>query len=144
MIVDQVKKQRMDAMKARDEITKSILGVALGDMQLQEARDGKPTSDEFATQVIRKLIKSNQETMASSRDDDTRHRLEKEIQILSVLLPQTLDVDQIIAALAPVTDAIKSAGNDGQATGQAMKHLKSNGAVVEGKDVSEAVKRIRA
>ena len=46
-------------------------------------------------------------------------------------------------ALAPVVDALKAAGNDGQATGVAMKHLKSVGAVVTGKEVTAAVKKLR-
>jgi len=42
-----------------------------------------------------------------------------------------------------VAEAIKAAGNDGQATGVAMKHLKSTGAVVSGKDVAAVVKTLR-
>jgi hypothetical protein len=38
---------------------------------------------------------------------------------------------------------VKAAGNDGQATGVAMKHLKSLGAEVNGKDVSAAVRQLR-
>jgi hypothetical protein len=43
-----------------------------------------------------------------------------------------------------VRDALRAEANDGKATGAAMKHLKSLGALVEGKDVSEAVRRVRA
>jgi uncharacterized protein len=49
-----------------------------------------------------------------------------------------------VAALAPVADAIRAAGNDGQATGVAMKQLKSTGATVDGKTVAAAVKQLRA
>ena len=52
-------------------------------------------------------------------------------------------VRALVAALASVQDAIKAAGNDGQATGVAMKELKKLGAVVNGKDVSAAVKKLR-
>lgn len=71
-------------------------------------------------------------------------KLNKEIAILEALLPRTLGVDEIVAALASVESDIKAAGNDGQATGVAMKHLKPQGLVVEGKDVSAAVKQIRS
>ena len=40
-------------------------------------------------------------------------------------------------------EQIKAAGNDGQATGIAMKQLKSQGAVVNGKDVGAAVALLR-
>jgi hypothetical protein len=52
--------------------------------------------------------------------------------------------DDIVGLLDSVKDALRAAGNDGQATGIAMKHLKPTGAVVDGKTVSAAVKRIRA
>jgi hypothetical protein len=47
------------------------------------------------------------------------------------------------SALAPVADAIKAAGNEGQAASVAMKHLKSQGAQVSGSGVAKAVKTIR-
>ena len=93
--------------------------------------------------ILKKLVKSNQETLSSSEDAEQKKTLEQEISILQSFLPKSLGVDEIVTALAPVADAIKAAGNDGQATGVAMKHLKSTGAVVGGKDVSEAVKKIR-
>jgi hypothetical protein len=43
-----------------------------------------------------------------------------------------------------VKDDIVAAGNDGQATGVAMKLLKSKGAAVDGKTVSAAVRKMRA
>jgi uncharacterized protein YqeY len=92
---------------------------------------------------LRKLVKSNEESIAASEDEAQKATLRSEIEVLSSLLPQSLDQDEIGAALAPVLDAIKAAANDGQATGVAMKHLKSLGAVVNGKDVSDAVKRLR-
>jgi uncharacterized protein YqeY len=70
--------------------------------------------------------------------------LEEENVVLETLLPKTLDASEVIAALATVSEAILAAGGDGQATGVAMKHLKSSGAVVDGKTVSTAVRAMRA
>jgi len=39
---------------------------------------------------------------------------------------------------------VLAAKNDGQATGVAMKHLKSSGASVTGQDVAQAVKALRS
>jgi hypothetical protein len=55
-----------------------------------------------------------------------------------------MSVDDIVKALEGQIDAIKAAGNDGQATGIAMKHLKSTGQTASGNEVAEAVKRLRA
>jgi uncharacterized protein YqeY len=132
------------AMRERDELTKSILRVVLGDLQATESRQNGRLTQEQGAQVVRKLIKSNEETIGLTADAATKQRLEAENRVLAALLPQTLSVDDIIEALDPVVPQIRAAGNDGQATGVAMKHLKSAGAVVEGKDVAAAVKQLRA
>ena len=70
--------------------------------------------------------------------------VKREIEVLSQFLPKTLGEDDVVALLAPVTQGIRAAANDGAATGVAMKHLKTTGAAVDGKVVSAAVRRIRA
>ncbi|MGB1124662.1 MAG: GatB/YqeY domain-containing protein [Phycisphaeraceae bacterium] len=143
-LLQTIKQQVIEAMKAKDTIAKDVLRVAQGDIELAQTRTGKDLSDDEVQKIVRKLIKSNQETLAASPDDATVEKLNKEIAILEALLPRTLGVDEIVAALASVESDIKAAGNDGQATGVAMKHLKPQGLVVEGKDVSAAVKQIRS
>ena len=55
-----------------------------------------------------------------------------------------MTVPQIVEALAAQVDAIKAAGNDGQATGIAMKHLKAScGSAQRAGDATAAVKSIR-
>ena len=88
-------------------------------------------------------MKSNEETLASTTDSEKRAVLVQEMEVLAAFLPKSLSADEIAAALAPVAPQIKAAGNDGQATGIAMKQLKSTGAVVNGKDVTAAVKALR-
>ena len=143
-LLQTIKQQVIEAMKAKDTIAKDVLRVAQGDIELAQTRTGKDLSDDEVQKIVRKLIKSNQETLAASPDDATVEKLNKEIAILEALLPRTLGVDEIVAALASVESDIKAAGNDGQATGVAMKHLKPQGLAVEGKDVSAAVKQIRS
>ncbi len=88
-------------------------------------------------------MKSNEETIALSENEAQKQTLRAEIDVLLAFLPVALGVPEIVAALAPVTEALKAAGNDGQATGVAMKHLKSLGVEVNGKDVSAAVRQMR-
>ena len=45
---------------------------------------------------------------------------------------------------ARIETAIKAAANDGQATGVAMKHLKTASVKPNGQVVSDAVKKLRA
>jgi uncharacterized protein YqeY len=144
MLLDEIKRQMMAAMKAHDTVTKEILRVALGELSMAVERAGGTLTDEPVQAILRKLVKSNQDTLALATDATQQETLRKEIAVLEALLPKSLDVDGIVALLQPVRDAIRAAGNDGQATGVAMKHLKTTGSVVQGKDVGDAVRRIRA
>lgn len=144
MVIDEIKARMKAAMVARDEVARNVLGVAFGEIQTAEARANKALGDDEAIAVLRKLVKSNEETLAHAKDDATRTaELQREIEILSALLPKPLSADAIATALAPVADAIRAAKNDGQAMGVAMKHLKSTGAVVDAPTVQQAIKTLR-
>ncbi len=144
MLIDDIKKRFMQAMKDKKTVEKEVLRVLIGEIQTAESRATSPFTDEEALNIVRKLVKSNQETLAATSNEADKGTLTQELEILNSLLPASLSVEQIVAALAPVSDNIKAAGNDGQATGIAMKQLKASGATVNGKDVSAAVKQIRS
>ncbi len=144
MIVEELSKRIKRAMKEGDTVTRDVLRVALGEIQTAEARAGAALAEGEAAGVVRKLIKSNEETMAVTEDPGARATLERENGVLREFLPTTLGVAQIVDALAGVADAVRGAPNDGAATGVAMKALKAAGAQVTGKDVSEAVRALRA
>lgn len=143
-IVDELKARMNEAMRGKDDVAKNIYRLAYSETQLASARSGKDVGDDEASAILKKLVKSNEETLAVATEAGQRDALAREIALLSAMLPKTLGVPEIVAALAPVADAIKAAGNDGQATGVAMKHLKSAGAAVDGKTVAAAVKQIRS
>ena len=144
MLVEEIKKRVAVAMKSGDTVTRDVLRLALGEIQTAEARKNAPLSEDDAAAALRKLIKSNEETLgALPAGDDRIAPLKREVEVLLSLLPAQMNAAQIVAALAGQFDAIKAAGNDGQATGIAMKHLKASGAAVNGADVTAAVKQIR-
>lgn len=143
MLVDTIKAQALQAMKAKDSLATSILRLALGEVQTAEARTNRKATDDEVTAVLRKLIKSNDETLAVAVDEDQKRILTQENTLLAALLPASLTPEQIAEALAPVAEAIREAKSEGQATGVAMRHLKTTGAVVSGTAVGAAVKQIR-
>lgn len=144
MLVDEIKKHAAGAAKQNDTVARDVLRLALAEIQTAEARKNAALSEEDAIAALRKLIKSNEETLVALPKDDARvAQLKREIDVLAALLPAQMTAEQIIAALADQAAAIKAAGNDGQATGIAMKHLKATGASVNGPTVSAAVKQIR-
>jgi uncharacterized protein len=143
MLVDQIKARMFQAIKAGAHLEKEILRVAVGEITTEAARPGRQGSDDEALAILRKLVKSNEETLLSTTDEEKRTTLLKENEILAGFLPKSLSAEEILAALSPVIEQIKAAGNDGQATGVAMKQLRSTGAIVNGKDVTAAIKELR-
>jgi len=144
MLTDTIRARMKDAMKARRNVEKEILRVCLGEITTEEARHGEALSDGAVEKILRKLLKSNQETLKATQDEAQKAAIVEENAVLESLLPKQLTEDEIVEALAPVADAIEGAPGDGPATGIAMKHLKQSGAAVDGKTVSAAVKKLRA
>jgi uncharacterized protein len=143
-LTDTIKTRMRAAMQARDEVTRTILSLAFGEIQTAEARANRPLDDAEAAAVVRKLLKSNEETLGLTADAEKASALKQENAVLASLLPKSMSADDIAAALAPVAEAMRAARNDGQAMGIAMKHLKGAGATVESADVQKAVAKVRA
>jgi uncharacterized protein YqeY len=147
VLIDDIKARMRAAMQARDDVAKNILSLALGEIQTAEARANRSLNDAEAVAVVRKLLKSNEETLAlgSERGEGSgAAALRRENEILASLLPASMSESDISSALSPVAEALRAARNEGQAVGIAMKHLKSAGAVVQSADVQKAVAKIRA
>ena len=143
MLLDEIKARMFKAMKEGRIVEKEILRVAVGEITTNAARAGMTGSDAESQAILRKLMKSNEESLAVIEDPEQRKNLELEQRTIADLLPKSLAVEDIVMALASVKAAIVAAGNEGQATGIAMKQLKGGGAVVNGKDVAAAVKQLR-
>ena len=140
MLIDDLKSQMFAAMKAKQTVEKEVLRTAIGDV----TKSGGEAGDEEVIAVLRKMMKGLQESRKlSASNAEASAQLDQEMEIVKRFLPQALSVEQIVESLAPVAAGIRSAGNAGQATGVAMKHLKSISAEVNGKDVAAAVAQLR-
>ena len=142
MELKEVKQRMMAAMKAGRVVEKEVLRTAIGDITMLAARENREATAADVEAVVRKMVKGVKETLKLA-PEDRKAELGEELGVLEALLPQTLSVEQIVEALAPVAEVVKAAKNDGQATGVAMKHLKGAGAQVEGGNVAAAVRRMR-
>ena len=138
MITDEIRARIKQAMKDQDTITKDVLRVALGEIQTKEA------DEEGAVGIVKKLVKSIEETVGLTPDGPAKDTLMQEITILRSLLPASLGVPELVKLLADQAEALKAARNEGAATGIAVKALKAQGVAADGKDVQEAVKQLRA
>jgi len=143
MLIDQLKARMFDAIRERRDVEKEILRVAIGEITTDATRPGRKGSDEEAIAVVRRLLKSIEDSLAMTVTDQARERLDEERRVLLSVLPPALGEDQVVEALTPVADAVRSASGDGPAMGIAMKHLKASGLTVDGKVVAAAVRRVR-
>ncbi len=143
-MIAQLKTRIITAMKAGNIPERNILKVVLGDLQSNETRKGAPLTVEECELTVRKIIKGVNETIPLTADPAAKAALEAEKTIMESLLPKTASEEEIAAALAPVAEAIRAAGNDGQATGVAMKQIKTAGLAVAGPMVAAVVKKMRA
>lgn len=144
MITEQIQARIKQAMRDGDQTTKDVLRVALGEIQTVEHRSNVKATEEEALAIVKKLVKSVEETLGLTPDGPAKDILVAEVVVLRALLPASLGVPQIVALLEGQREALKAARNEGAATGVAMKALKEQGVVADGKDVQEAVKQLRA
>jgi uncharacterized protein YqeY len=139
MLIDQVKQRMFQAIKAGSTVEKEVLRTAIGEV----TRSGEDATDERMTQVLRKLVKANQETLAAATNVDQKRELEREIEVLEAFLPKAPSVEQLRELLGPVADPIRAAAGPGPAMGIAMKHLKTLSITAESRDVQAALAEIR-
>ena len=163
MLKEEIKKQRIQAMKDKNEEKKNILSVALGEIELVETREGSIT-EERCQKILRKMIENNKQTIdeigkrtinqTSDTTADQRFTqfftLKLENTILEELLPQLWTKEQIEEYLKDSDDLqsvtsnrIDTMDNAGKAIGKAIGLFKENKIPVNGKDVAEVVKELR-
>jgi uncharacterized protein YqeY len=115
-IQEQIKLDLKQAMKEKDEARKSALRVVMGEFGRS---DKKVLTDDEVVAVIRKLIKSERETIEKSGGGDTDF-----IAALETYLPQMAEEAEIRAWIAANVDFSKYKNNM-QAMREIMAHFGS-------------------
>ena len=78
-LIDQIKARMFKAMKAGNDTEKEILRVAMGEITTDAARPGRKGDDDEAQAILKKLVKSNEESLAASEDEAVKAKLRAEI-----------------------------------------------------------------
>lgn len=127
-IKEQIQKDRIAAMKAREPDKKAVLDYILGEIQKKE-KDPSAKGD-FAQATIVAYLKSLREFIeqhGEARQDEAA-KYQREIEILGEYLPRQLSDDEIRAAITE----IQASGESKK--GMIMKALKEkHGAALEGR-----------
>jgi len=142
-VVEQIEKDLVAAMKAREELRLSVLRMAKAALMNKKIEVGKPLGDAEALAVLRTLIKQRRDSVEQFRKgkrDDLADKEEAEIKIIEHYLPAGASEEEIEAAVA---EAIQETGaSTGKDVGKVMKAAmaKLAGKRVDGKRVSEKVR----
>jgi len=115
MLVDQLKEDRMTAMKARDAIAKTILTTLLGELEGAAKRNQSDITDDMVIRTCKKFIASNLEVIAF--DGNNVDQLLDENIILHRFIPKQLTEDELYV----IIESLKADN-----LGTVMKHLKAN------------------
>jgi uncharacterized protein YqeY len=129
-IVQRMRAQLADAMKARDTVRLGFLRYWIAQLTLGT---GAEMSESDAIKKMRGVLKEAKSGVTTFTAE--------ELALLREWVPATLTPDQIKHALAPVADQIKAAPKEGMAMGIAMKSLA--GQQVDSDDVKAVIAALR-
>jgi len=102
-IVQQVEKDLVAAMKAREELKLSVLRMMKTALKLKQVELNKPLEDSEAMAVLRTLVKQRHESVEAFRQggrDDLADKEAAEIKIVEDYLPAAATDVEIEAAVA--------------------------------------------
>jgi hypothetical protein len=142
-IVEQIDKDLVAAMKAKEGLKLSVLRMAKAALMNKKIELGKPLGDPEALAVLRTLIKQRRDSVEQFRKgkrDDLADKEEAEIKIIEGYLPAGASEEEIDAAVA---SAIQETGaSSAKDLGKVMKAAmaKLAGKSVDGKHVNEKVR----
>ncbi len=142
-IVEQVERDLVAAMKAREELRLSVLRMTKTALKHKQIELGKPLSDDQAFAVLRSLVKQRRDSVEQFRKggrEDLATKEEAEIEILQAYLPAEASEEEIGAAVAAAIAETGAAGP--QDLGKVMKAVMSKlaGKNADGRRVNQVVR----
>jgi uncharacterized protein len=143
-IVDQITQDMTQAMKAREELKLSTLRMVKSALKNKEIEKRSPLDDKEALAVLSTLIKQRKDSIEQFTKGGRQELAEKEkaeIGIIEYYMPKAVGQDEILSAVrATIAEMGSPTMKD---MGIVMKNTmaKFAGARVDGKMVSDLVKR---
>ena len=145
-IVEQIQKDMVDAMRNRDELRLSTLRMVKSALENKRVEKRAALDEKESQQVLGTLIKQRRDSIEQFQKGGRQALADKEaaeIKIIEAYLPKALGEEEIIAAVkATIAEMGSPSMKDmGTVMKNAMAKLQAGGARVEGKLVSEMVKK---
>lgn len=123
MLIDEIKKDNVQAMKDHDSVARAIFGVVMNKVLLNSIelkKDGKEQADSDVVQIIQKTIKElkeERENYIKVKNETEAENIAKQIEIISKYLPKMMTEEEIMAVINSLED---------KSIPTVMKHFKAN------------------
>ena len=123
MIIDEIKKDNVQAMKDKNTLARAIYGVVMNKVMLlniELKKDGKELQDADVVQILQKTIKElteEKENYVKAGNMTEAENIEKQKEILNKYLPQMMSEDEIKQIIDNMED---------KSIPSVMKHFKAN------------------
>jgi len=145
-ISEQVQKDMVEAMRSRDELRLSTLRMVKSAIKNKEIDKRGPLDDKEAQQVLATLIKQRKDSVEQFTKGGRQELADKEaaeIKLIEAYLPKAMGEEEIAAVVkATIAEMGSPTMKDmGTIMKNAMAKLQATGARVEGKTVSDIVKK---
>lgn len=145
-IPEQIQKDITSAMKARDEARLSALRMIKTALKNREIEKMAPLDDNESLKVLGTLIKQRKESAEHFRTGGRKEMADKEeseITLIESYMPKAASEDQVVAGVRAVISEMgaPTMKDMGTVMKQVMARFQGAGVRVDGKQVSDVVKR---
>ncbi|HVZ19080.1 MAG TPA: GatB/YqeY domain-containing protein [Terriglobales bacterium] len=143
-IVEQITQDITQAMKAREEHRLSTLRMVKSALKNKEIDKRAPLDDKEAMAVLNTLIKQRKDSIEAFTKGGRQELADKEaaeIKLIETYLPKSLGEEEIIATVRATISEMGSPTMKDMGTVMKNTMAKFGGARVDGKVVSDVVKR---
>ena len=123
MIIDEIKKDNVQAMKDKNSLARAIYGVVMNKVllaQIELKKDGKELVDADVVQILQKTIKElteEKENYIKAGNTSEAENIEAQKNIIEKYLPQMMSEDEIRLEIAKLED---------KSIPSVMKYFKAN------------------
>lgn len=144
-LVDQINKDLIEAMKAKDEVKLRAIRAIKSAFLLAGTETGsKDISDEIAIKAMQKMAKQRKDSIEifnKENRSDLALKEQEELTVIETYLPASLSKEELIAALRVIIaeTGVSSMKEIGKVMPVAMKTL---GSKTDGKAINEALREL--
>ena len=143
-LIEQLKKNQLEARKNHEKERLSLLQVVLSVLKNESIAKQKELSDEEVVEVLQKQVKQLNDAMqdfARGGREDLVENNKREIAMISEYLPEQLSEDDVLKEIEKIVAEIGDVSNSdfGKVMGLAMTRLKGR---ADGNIVSKMVKQV--